>query len=78
MLFCLICVSSGLSLKVEEGDEEKEETAEDFSTGVTENVKEKLEGMTLVHRMVVEKHLKICHCKNYPGILKMILSCPHC
>ena len=60
-----------------EGAEELEKIGEDFSIVATEKEKERLERKTLVKRMVVETHLRICHYKNYPVSLKMTLSCPH-
>ena len=70
LLFCLLCVFSGYSQLVEEGDEELEETGGDFSIVATEMKKEMLEGKTLVKKMVVEKHSRICHCKNYTESLR--------
>ena len=48
-----------------EGVEKLVGTGGGFSIVVTEIEKERLEGMRLAMRKVVETHLRICHCKSY-------------
>ena len=53
-----------------EGKNAGEETGEDLSIKVTDDEKEEK-----ARRMVVEKHLKICHCRNYLVMRNMFLLC---
>ena len=53
-----------------EGKNGGEETGEDFSIKVTDDEKEEK-----ARGMVGEKHLKICHCRNYLVMRNMFLLC---
>ena len=53
-----------------EGKNAGEETGEDLSIKVTDDEKEEK-----ARRMVVEKHLKICHCRNYLVMMNRFFLC---
>ena len=63
---------------MEKDVEKLEEIGEDFSIVATEKEMERVEGMILARRMVVETHLMIFHCRNYPENPLITLMSLHC